>query len=99
MGRRTKVSALGGSPVYKGAIWGKQIGNPGLVYKGPDPWEAKPNPPTEISMKLLEELLGFGERLFRVAFEGLFKVVMRGNPAIALAALGAYRRAERRRTG
>ena len=27
--RRTEFRALGGSRVYKGAIWGKQIGNPG----------------------------------------------------------------------
>ena len=29
--RRTEFRALGGSRVYKGAIWGKQIGNPGLI--------------------------------------------------------------------
>ena len=28
--RRTEFRALGGSRVYKGAIWGKQIGNPGI---------------------------------------------------------------------
>jgi len=28
--RRTEFRALGGSRVYKGAIWGKQIGNSGL---------------------------------------------------------------------
>ena len=28
--RRTEFRALGGSRVYKGAIWGQQIGNPGL---------------------------------------------------------------------
>ena len=27
--RRTEFRALGGSRVYKGAIWGQQIGNPG----------------------------------------------------------------------
>ena len=33
--RRTEFRALGGSRVYKGAIWGKQIGNPGqLVDSG-----------------------------------------------------------------
>ena len=30
--RRTEFRALGGSRVYKGAIWGKQIGNPGLDF-------------------------------------------------------------------
>ena len=32
--RRTEFRALGGSRVYKGAIWGQQIGNPGLIACG-----------------------------------------------------------------
>ena len=37
--RRAKFRALGGSRVYKGAIWGKQIGNPGYscVVRGTRP--------------------------------------------------------------
>ena len=42
--RRTEFRALGGSRVYKGAIWGKQIGNPGYYLcglSGVDPRYAK----------------------------------------------------------
>ena len=35
--RRTEFRALGGSRVYKGAIRGKQIGNPGLKASLPSP--------------------------------------------------------------
>ena len=31
--RRTEFRALGGSRVYKGAIWGQQIGNPGYIIE------------------------------------------------------------------
>ena len=49
--RRTEFRALGGSRVYKGAIWGKQIGNSGLeawtsfaFSENPMPASEKPVP-------------------------------------------------------
>ena len=41
---RTEFRALGGSRGYKGAIWGKQIGNPGFDYRG---YGGSPGSPTE----------------------------------------------------